>query len=137
MPAGLVLVLAALSGASGVGLGAFGAHALKARLLENATLSTWETAVHYHLIHAVALLMLAVWLRLALPTAASSAGLGYVGVAAVLFGAGIVLFSGSLYGLALGGPRWLGPVTPLGGLCFIVGWGLLAIPAFSGDKLAG
>lgn len=133
MPAGGLLILAALSGATGVALGAFGAHALKARLVANATLSTWETAVQYHLVHALALLVLAVWLRVALPNTAG--GLGSVSTAGLLFFVGILLFSGSLYGLALGGPRWLGPVTPLGGLCFIVGWCLLAVPAFAASKI--
>ena len=141
MSASLTLLLAAISGAAGVGLGAFGAHALKAQLLANESLHTWETAVHYHLLHALALLVLALWLKLALPTGAANAqaatsGLGYLGVSACLFFVGILLFSGSLYGLALGGPRWLGPVTPLGGLCFIVGWALLAVPAFAGLRAA-
>ena len=135
MPAGLILLLAALCGASGVGLGAFGAHALKDRLLASNSLGTWETAVQYHLLHALALLILAVWLRMAIPgDAASQSGLGYVAATAVLFFIGIGLFSGSLYGLALGGPRWLGPVTPLGGLCFIVGWLLLIVPAVASLK---
>lgn len=104
--------LAALLGALGVVLGAFGAHALKARL-EPAQIDVWSTAVEYHLVHAVALLAVALF----------GAATGRVVTwPAAGFTAGIVLFSGSLYVLALGGPRWLGPVTPLGGLCFIAGW---------------
>lgn len=117
MTAGL-LSAAAILGATGVGLGAFGAHALKARLQAADTLSTWDTAVQYHLLHAVALLVLAAWSRLAAADSAAPA----LTTSGWLFVIGIVLFSGSLYGLALGGPRWLGPVTPLGGLAFIAGW---------------
>ena len=111
----LLLVSAGLLGASGVALGAFGAHGLKARL--GASLSVWETAVQYHLIHALFCLALA--LRLGAPP-----GLRLSGWLAV---AGVILFSGSLYALALGGPRWLGPITPLGGLAFIVAWGLVLV----------
>ena len=112
-----LLALAALLGASGVGLGAFGAHGLEARLGE--ALATWETGVFYHLVHALALLAVALLLRVAgeAPLLRS---------AGWLFAAGVGLFSGSLYLLALGGPGWLGPVTPLGGLAFIVGWACIA-----------
>lgn len=105
-------LLAALLGASGVVLGAFRAHALKSRL-EPAQLDVWATAVEYHLVHAVALLAVALF---------GAATDRTVTWPALGFTVGIVLFSGSLYVLALGGPRWLGPVTPLGGLCFIAGW---------------
>ena len=111
-----LLLLAAALGAAGVALGAFGAHGLRARLDARA-LEVWETAVRYHLIHAVALLALALS-----PHAAQLRSAGW------LFAAGIAAFSGSLYLLALGiGPRaLLGPVTPLGGLAFVAGWLLLA-----------
>lgn len=115
-----LLLIAALLGASGVMLGAFGAHALRARL--GSGLSTWDTAVTYHLIHAVALLAVAVLLR-----SATDAGLLRAAGWSMAFG--VLLFSGSLYLLALDGPRWLGPITPLGGLGFIVGWILLAVYA--------
>ena len=104
--------IASVLGAAGVALGAFGAHALKARLTPE-QLHTWDTAVLYHLLHAVVLLALGLY---------AAATDRPIQPAAALFAAGIVLFSGSLYGLALGAPRWLGPVTPLGGLCFIGGW---------------
>jgi len=104
--------VASLMGASAVVLGAFGAHGLKTRL-EPASLTTWSTAVEYHLVHALALLAVALY--------GSTTGRP-VSLPAAAFSAGILLFSGSLYWLALGGPRWLGPVTPLGGLCFIGGW---------------
>jgi len=107
-------LLAALAGASGVILGAFGAHALEARLAEAGMTSTWETAVLYHLVHSVALLAVAMVNDPARHR-----------LTAILWGAGILLFSGSLYGLSLGGPGWLGPVTPLGGLALIAGWILI------------
>lgn len=114
------LVLSSIAGATGVGCGAFGAHALRPRLLELGRLETWQTAVHYHLVHALALLALAAFTR-----SHASRAAAWV---AVLWAAGIVLFSGSLYWLALGGPRWLGPVTPLGGVAFLAGWlSLLAL----------
>ena len=92
-----------------VALGAFGAHALKGTLAANAMTDVWNKAVLYHFVHALALLVLAV-----LP-AASRAASG-------LFVAGIVFFSGSLYLLALTNMKWLGAITPLGGLCFLAGW---------------
>ena len=104
---------AAVFGFLAVALGAFGAHGLKATLLANGTLPIWETAAHYHLAHAVALLVLG--LR---ENAARAAFL--------LFVAGIVIFSGSLYVLAVTNVRWLGAITPLGGLCLLGGWLALA-----------
>lgn len=108
--------VAALLGAAAVGLGAFGAHGLRERL-EPSELATWQTAVHYHLLHAVALLAVALF-----GTATGRS----LRAPAWLFAAGVLLFSGSLYALALGGPHVLGPVTPLGGLCLIAGWISLA-----------
>lgn len=110
------LLVVAIYGATAVGCGAFGAHALAARLPPE-RLASWDTAVQYHLVHAAVLLALALAPRdrdLRLP--------------AWLFGVGIVLFSGSIYALVLGAARWLGPVTPLGGLCLIAGWLALAFP---------
>jgi uncharacterized membrane protein YgdD (TMEM256/DUF423 family) len=106
------LYAAACAGALGVGLGAFGAHALRDRLPPE-LLATWQTGVLYHLLHSVALLALALF--------ASATGRS-VSLPALLWSAGIVLFSGSLYLLAGAGQRWAGPVTPLGGLCLIAGW---------------
>lgn len=108
--------IAAVSGALAVLAGAFGAHALRARL-EPAQLDAWTTATHYHLLHSVALLAIG----LAAPHASRS-----LQTPCALFLAGMLLFSGSIYALALGGPRWLGPITPIGGLCLIAGWGTLA-----------
>jgi uncharacterized membrane protein YgdD (TMEM256/DUF423 family) len=97
-------------------LGAFGAHALT-DTLSPAGLGVWETAVRYHLIHALALVLVGV-----LETDHREPALAIAGWA---FLAGVVFFSGSLYLLAAGGPRVLGPVTPFGGLGFIVGWSAL------------
>ena len=97
-----------------VALGAFGAHALKATLMANETMEAWKTAVLYHFLHALALLALGT-----LPAASK--------VPPALFLAGIALFSGSLYLLALTNVKWLGAITPLGGLCFLVGWLTLVI----------
>lgn len=104
----------------GVVLGAFGAHGLRARL-EPEMLSVYETGVQYHLIHALGLLAVA-WAAARWPG-------GWVTAAGWLFVAGIVLFSGSLYAVAVTGPRWLGAITPVGGTCFILGWAVLAVAA--------
>lgn len=105
----------ALSAAIGVGLGAFGAHGLRSRVGPD-MVAIWETGVRYHLVHALGLFAVA-W-------AVERWPLG--GIAGWLFVAGTVVFSGSLYTLVLSGQRWLGAVTPLGGVAFIVGWLLLA-----------
>lgn len=97
-----------------VGLGAFGAHALKETLQANGMTEVWNKAVLYQFVHALALLVLAV-----LPAASRAAS--------ALFVAGIMFFSGSLYLLALTNIKWLGAITPLGGLCFLAGWACLAV----------
>ena len=107
--------LAALAGFLAVALGAFGAHGLKAVLAQNGTLAVWQTAALYHLVHAVVLLVLA-------QKATVARG------PFTLFGAGIALFSGSLYALAVTNVRWLGAITPLGGVCLLAGWLALAWP---------
>ena len=99
-----------------VALGAFGAHGLRATLQANEMVSVWEKAVLYHFLHALALLILALH-------GVSSRAPWF------LFLAGIILFSGSLYLLALTNLRWLGPITPLGGLCFLAGWAWLVVSA--------
>ena len=110
----IAFIFAAFAGVFGVLLGAFGAHALRGSI-EPRLMETFQTAVQYQLIHALALLMV-------------SLTMGWLGqslsfeVSAYAFMAGIILFSGSLYGLVLTEMRWLGPVTPLGGLCLIAGW---------------
>jgi uncharacterized membrane protein YgdD (TMEM256/DUF423 family) len=115
-----IVASAGLLGFTGVALGAFGAHALKTTLTAQGTLPIWQTAVQYQLIHAVALLALAG--RADEATSARWIARSWL--------AGVVLFSGSLYGLALGGPSFLGPITPLGGLAFLTGWLLVAWKAF-------
>jgi uncharacterized membrane protein YgdD (TMEM256/DUF423 family) len=113
----LFFILASISGGFAVILGAFGAHTLKGRV-EPELLIAFETGVRYHMYHAVALLAVA---RTRLSGARLQAA------AAWLFLAGMALFSGSLYMLSLTGVRWLGGITPLGGLAFIFGWLCLAL----------
>jgi uncharacterized membrane protein YgdD (TMEM256/DUF423 family) len=120
-----VVLLSALFGASGVMLGAFGAHALKLILIQNGMNEVWDTAVRYQLIHALALLALT-----SLYSNSSWAVFRHkLSWVARLWTIGIILFSASLYLLALGGPLWLGPITPLGGVSLIAGWLLLGLVA--------
>jgi uncharacterized membrane protein YgdD (TMEM256/DUF423 family) len=114
----LFWTLGALLGAMGVALGAFGAHGLRSRLTLG-QLQTFETGVRYHLIHVPVLLLIG-WL------ARSGAGSPWLNAAGWLIVAGTLLFSGSLYLLALTDRRWLGAITPLGGIAFIAGWLCLA-----------
>ena len=95
-----------------VGLGAFGAHGLRSTLEARGMLEVWNKAVFYHFIHAIALLVLALY---------GTINRG----ACLLLLIGIVLFSGSLYLLALTSLRWMGAITPFGGLCFLAGWAWL------------
>jgi uncharacterized membrane protein YgdD (TMEM256/DUF423 family) len=111
------LSLGALLAGIAVAAGAFGAHALRARL-EPDMLAVFETGARYHMYHALALVAVA-WAVARWPESQAA-------VAGWLFVAGIVVFSGSLYALALSGVRALGAITPLGGLCFLAGWGMLA-----------
>ena len=101
------ITFAALNMLIAVGAGAFGAHGLKA-VLSADMLAVWQTAVHYQMVHA----------------------LGLFGRAAAIMLAGIIVFSGSLYALALSGVLWLGAITPIGGLAFLVAWAMLAWCAF-------
>lgn len=105
--------IGAFSAFLGVAAGAFGAHALKTRVTPELLL-VFETGVRYQLIHAIALL--------AVGLAAVHRPSGSWAIPVGLFTAGTVVFSGSLYALALSGVRWLGAVTPLGGVCFLAGW---------------
>jgi uncharacterized membrane protein YgdD (TMEM256/DUF423 family) len=113
------MLIGSLAGFLGVAAGAFGAHALRSRLSSD-MLAVFETAVRYQMYHALALLI-------------TAAVIGRVGDARLLsiagwsFITGVVLFSGSLYGLALSGTSALGAITPLGGVAFLVGWGCLAL----------
>ena len=116
-PVGFWLAIAALSGGLAVAAGAFGAHALEGRLSDH-YMNVYQTAVQYQMVHALALLAVAL-LGAVLPDAA------WLRPGAWAFLAGMVLFSGSLYALVLSGVRILGAVTPLGGIAFLVGWGCL------------
>ncbi len=117
------LALGALSAAISVAAGAFGAHALKARLAPD-LLAIFETGARYQTYHAIGI-ALAAWAAARFPGAAAS-------WAGWLFVAGTILFSGSLYALALSGVRALGAVTPFGGVAFIAGWIALALAALRG-----
>jgi uncharacterized membrane protein YgdD (TMEM256/DUF423 family) len=101
-----------------VAFGAFGAHGLKS-ILDEYSLNIWQTAVSYQFVHALGLLIVGVMER--------DQPLRWIGR---FFCVGILLFSGSLYLLALTGTKWLGAITPFGGLCFLVGWTLLALQAW-------
>lgn len=107
-------IVLALLGASAVAMGAFGAHALRGILSAQAQ-EIWHTAEQYHFWHALAFALAAM-----LPERRGR-------LAAALFAVGVVLFCGSLYALALGAPRWIGAITPFGGIAFIVGWIALGV----------
>ncbi len=113
------LAAGGLAAFAAVALGAFGAHALKERLSPE-MLAVWHTAVEYHLFHAIGLLAVGL-VATQLPAPALIKWSGW------LMLAGIVLFSGSLYALALTGVRWLGAVTPAGGTAFLAAWALLVV----------
>lgn len=120
------LIIGTLSAGLGVALGAFGAHGLKSKVAPE-MLTVWETAVQYHLIHALGLVLVGILCQL-IPEASLIRNAGW------LFLGGIVLFSGSLYAMVLTGNKPLGIITPMGGVAFIMGWISLAVAAF---KLPG
>jgi uncharacterized membrane protein YgdD (TMEM256/DUF423 family) len=117
MNATRIIAIGALLGGIAVVFGAFGAHGLRARLTPE-LLEVYETAVRYHFYHALALVLTGVWAdrvgSTMMPPGVSGAALSFL--------LGIAVFSGSLYLLALTGARWLGAITPIGGVAFIVGW---------------
>lgn len=117
----MALGLGAIFGGLAVLMGAFGAHALRGRLTPD-MLGVWKTAVEYHVYHALALLVLGLLAR-------EMRG-SVLDFATLCFALGILLFSGSLYVLAFSGLRWLGAITPIGGLLLLAGWALLAWAAF-------
>jgi uncharacterized membrane protein YgdD (TMEM256/DUF423 family) len=119
----LFFVLGSVLAGLAVALGAFAAHGLRS-VLSPTDLATFEVGVRYQMYHALALLAVAGAVARWGATTAVAAGW--------FFAAGIVLFSGSLYLLVLTGPRWLGAITPLGGVAFLVGWALLAWTALQG-----
>jgi len=114
MTSAVCLRIAAVSGFLVVALGAFGAHGLKDILVKHGTLDVWEKAVLYQMFHTLALLLLA-----SRPNV--KAGV------AVCFLLGMIIFCGSLYGLAITNLRWLGAITPLGGVGFLIGWAWLLL----------
>jgi len=122
------MILVGCSGALAVLLGAFGAHGLKSRFadLSDAAerLSWWATATQYHLIHTLALGLVA-WMTIQFPGRATTA-------AGWLFGVGILIFSGTLYTMTLTGTRWLGAITPVGGILLVAGWVAVGVAAASG-----
>jgi len=123
------LLAAGLLGATGVGLGAFGAHALRDTLLERGMTNAWETAARYQLLHSVVLLAASAWQR-----SAQGVALKWFNWAIIFWVAGTVIFSGSLYVMALGGYRWAGPVTPLGGIALLAGWLCVVVAALAKEK---
>ena len=126
MNALIALRLAGILGALAVGLGAFGAHGLKGRveqgLLDPTLLEAFKTGVQYHFYHVLAILALAV----AGDTVWASR---WAGAAVLAWAVGVLLFSGSLYAMTFTGARWLGAVTPLGGVAFILGWVFVLLAA--------
>ena len=118
----LFVTIGGINGLTAVALGAFGAHSLKATLEANQTASVYQTAAQYQMAHALALLLVA----LLSERFAHAERLRLVGW---LFAWGILIFSGSLYLLALTNVKFLGAITPLGGLCFLSGWTTLIIAA--------
>lgn len=128
----IFIAIAAMIAALSVGLGAFAAHGLQQHLAPS-SIEVFKTAVHYQFIHALALFGLGILLAVLsqqggqlIPSALTVAGIAWL--------IGIVLFSGSLYGLSIAQWRWLGPVTPIGGLSFIIGWVSLAVGSWQIHK---
>lgn len=113
-----ILMTASILLALAVAIGAFGAHGLKAHL-SSEMMQIYKTGVEYHFYHALGLLLVGV-LSISMPS-------NYLNWSAIFLTAGIVLFSGSLYVMAVSGIKWLGAITPLGGICFIAGWVFLFI----------
>jgi uncharacterized membrane protein YgdD (TMEM256/DUF423 family) len=122
---GLGAIFAFLS----VGCGAFGAHGLESKL-EPRMLAVWETAARYQMYHALGLIGLGLWVGQRLQQTGPQSIPGAVSVTGWAFTIGIVLFSGSLYALALSGIKVLGAITPLGGMAFLIGWIAFAVAAF-------
>jgi uncharacterized membrane protein YgdD (TMEM256/DUF423 family) len=116
----ILLIFAAFSAMFSVVLGAFAAHGLKSKLSET-LLNTFQTGVQYQMYHSLAVILLVILYR-QMPQSLLLYSSGFML-------AGIILFSGSLYMLALTQIKWFGPVTPIGGICFIVGWALLIAAA--------
>jgi len=122
----LWLLIGIVLAAAGVGIGAFGAHGLKDTLAATGRADNFETGVKYQMYHALALIAVAIWAQRANP----DPSINWIGVC---FAAGIVIFSGSLYILAVTNVTKWGMVTPIGGLMFLVGWGLWAWKAVNAE----
>ncbi|MGB3496049.1 MAG: DUF423 domain-containing protein [Elainellaceae cyanobacterium] len=120
----ILMGIAALLGGLAVAGGAFASHALKDKLSDRA-LEIFETGTRYQMYHALALLLVVVLLT------QSQAAQTWLNSAGIAFIVGTVIFSGSLYALSLSGIKWLGAITPIGGAAYLIGWGCLAIAAFS------
>jgi uncharacterized membrane protein YgdD (TMEM256/DUF423 family) len=117
----LAKLIAGFMGFTAVFCGAFGAHLLRGLLEKSGTTQIWQTGVLYHLVHAAVLLVLSGWRPV--PRAAYQ-----------LILVGVIIFSGSLYALALSNFKWFGAITPLGGLAMLAGWLVLALTKESGEK---
>lgn len=122
------LVIGAALAALAVILGAFGAHGLK-QVLSAESLTTFETGVRYQMYHSLAIL--------ALPALMMYSHAQWLNRVALCFILGCLMFSGSLYALAMTGVKWFGPITPLGGVFFIAGWGILVVALVKGKRHAG
>ncbi len=118
----LFIIIGSINAFIGVGLGAFGAHGLKNKVTSD-MLPVWETAVQYHLIHALGLILIGILCQL-MPETSLVRNAGW------LLLAGIVLFSGSLYAMVLTGNKPLGIITPIGGVAFLLGWVSITVAAF-------
>lgn len=119
--------IAGILGGLAVAIGAFGAHGLAAILESTGRTETFETAVKYHFYHALAILVIGVWQRF-------EPNIKNLNTAVWMFFIGILIFSGSLYVLSLTGIAWLGAITPIGGVAFILGWGFLALSTKNKSK---
>ncbi len=117
------IILAGLMGLIGVAAGAFGAHGLRDRVGAR-ELEIWQTGAHYQQVHAAVLLALAIW---ALHAGQHGQSTPLHSVAMTLLVVGMTIFSGTLYAMTLGGPRFLGAITPIGGLCLLAGWATIAL----------
>jgi len=118
-----IIGIGALLAFAGVAAGAFGAHALKDHLTPN-QLAIYQTGVQYHLLHALAMVAIGAQNRFDAK------------IAAWLFLVGVIVFSGSLYALAASGQTWFGAITPIGGVCFLAGWLVIATKAFNATPQA-
>ncbi|MGR3278409.1 DUF423 domain-containing protein [Acaryochloris marina NIES-2412] len=127
--ANIFLMAGSIFGGLSVAAGAFASHALKAQLSEKSQ-QIFETGTKYQMYHALALILVSLLLSRA------EGGEGVLTIAGYAFIAGIVLFSGSLYGLSLSEIKWFGPITPLGGVAFLVGWGCIAIAALKSSPIS-